>query len=99
MGALRWDIAVGLLAGMRDQRVTPNIITFNASVSALAAGQQWESAVSLLGDMHRAQVQPDLCPYRTSIDALYHAGRLAESARLYRRALDGGFSVYSPSAK
>eukprot|EP00959_Pyramimonas_sp_CCMP1952_P017727 376119-Pyramimonas_sp.AAC.1 len=41
-------------------RVAPNIITFNASVTALTAGQQWESAVSLLGDMQEVRLQPDL---------------------------------------
>jgi len=78
------------MAALRAQQLSPNLITFNATVDAAAIGRQWAVALALLWEMRHTSLQLDSHPYATVIDAMRLAGLPRRAADLYRRAqMDG----------
>eukprot|EP00438_Fugacium_kawagutii_P030805 Skav229495 [mRNA] locus=scaffold2455:48355:48795:- [translate_table: standard] len=49
--------------------VTPNVISYSASISACEKGSQWQQALALLQHMPRAQVLPNLYAQNSTISS------------------------------
>ena len=47
----QWQQALALLDQMREKDVTPDVITYNAAISAREKGGQWQQALALLDQM------------------------------------------------
>jgi len=77
---------VSLLDGMRAAGVTPNVISYNAAISACEKGRQWEKAVSLLDGMRAAGVTPNVISYSAAIQACAVAEQPATALRLFQQA-------------
>ena len=60
----RPDTAVALLSVMRVEGLHPDVICYNATISACEKGGQWERALLLLEDMRAAGVAPDVVSTR-----------------------------------
>ena len=60
---------------MRAAGVQPNVISFNAAISACEKGGQCERALALLGDMRAAGVQPDVISFSAAISACEKGGQ------------------------
>ena len=52
-----------------EEAEEPDVITYNAAISAFEKGQRWELALSLLGDTRRSQLKPDVISYNAAICA------------------------------
>ena len=48
---MQWEEALGLLQEMVHKLLTPNVVSFNAAMSACEKGKQWEGALGLLHEM------------------------------------------------
>lgn len=53
----RWQDALTLLDAMRRRGPTPNVVTYNSTISACGKGQQWQQALGLLKDARRAKLR------------------------------------------
>ena len=52
-----WESALRLLDEMEQRSLQPNVISFNAALSALEKARQWEQAVQLLDEASAAGVR------------------------------------------
>jgi len=62
---------------MRRGRLDPNVVSYNAAVSACEKGQQWEMALSLMGQMRRSRVDPDEISNNVAVSAVASGGSAA----------------------
>eukprot|EP00966_Prymnesium_polylepis_P201568 4670544-Prymnesium_polylepis.1 len=67
---------------MRSARIEPNVITYNAAISACESGGQWERALRLLVDMRQARVKPDVITYNAAIAACGKGGEWEKALQL-----------------
>ena len=74
---------MSLLDEMRGAGVEPNVISFNATISACEKGGQWERAVSLLDEMRGAGVEPDVISFNAAIQACATAGQPSAALTLF----------------
>ena len=63
-----------VLAEMRARGIEPNVISYNAAISACEKGSQWERALELLGEMRTRGVEPNVINYNTALRALCRHG-------------------------
>jgi pentatricopeptide repeat protein len=67
---------------MRTKGVKPDVITYNASISACEKGGQWEKALQLLEEMRAKGVEPDVSLYSASISACEKGGQWEKALQL-----------------
>jgi pentatricopeptide repeat protein len=60
---------------MRAAGVAPNVISFNAAISACEKGGQWQRALSLLEEMRAAGVTPNVISFSAAISACEKGGQ------------------------
>lgn len=65
----QWARSLGCLEEMREQRLQPDIIAYNATISACAKGQQWQASIGLLAEMQVSPVGVDTVTYNATISA------------------------------
>jgi pentatricopeptide repeat protein len=64
------EASLHLLARMKREKVTPNIITYNTVINASAkGGLEWEGLLGLFAQMRHEGVQPDIITYNTLLSA------------------------------
>ncbi|CAE8725064.1 unnamed protein product, partial [Polarella glacialis] len=66
----------------RRYRLGIGIITYNAALSACAAGSGWDSAAALLGDLRRAGIQPDILTCNSAMKSALAGSRWRWALRL-----------------
>lgn len=86
----QWEKAIGLLKEMREQRVQPNVITYNAAMSACEKGDSWQSAFSLFAEMVNLNISHSVVSYGAAIAA---CGRASD----WGRALDLVWKLDAPN--
>ena len=52
---------------MRKVDLTPNVISFNAAISASEKGRQWEGAGSLLDKMRKVALTPNVISFNAAV--------------------------------
>ena len=60
---------MSLLAVMQQSAVLPNIISYDAAISACEMGRQGQQALGLWGGVAAAAVVPDVISYNAAISA------------------------------
>ena len=70
----KWERALSLRDEMRERGVTPNVISFNAAISACEKGGKWERALSLLDAMRERGVTPNVISFSAAISACEKGG-------------------------
>ncbi|CAK0873284.1 unnamed protein product [Prorocentrum cordatum] len=56
----QWQRALALLREMSEAKLQPDVISYNAGISACGDnGGQWQRALALLSEMHKANLEPD----------------------------------------
>ncbi|CAM9939827.1 unnamed protein product [Scytosiphon promiscuus] len=90
----KWREAVSLVEEMQTEEVgiSPNVITYNAAITACRKGKQCDRAVALLRDMPRRGVSPNVASYSSAIAALGDAGRWQDAVSLFREIPDVGLA-------
>ena len=64
------EASLHLLARMKREKVTPNLITYNTVINASAkGGLQWEGLLGLFAQMRHEGIQPDIITYNTLLSA------------------------------
>ena len=76
--------ALQLLREMQRQSVKPDVISYNAAISACEKGAQPEQAVQLLRAMQQQSVEPDVIRCSASISACEKRARPEQALRLLR---------------
>ena len=54
---------------MRQKSLEPNVITYNAAISACEKAKQAEKALELLEEMRQGGLKPDVITYSAAISA------------------------------
>ena len=54
---------------MRGAGITPDVISYNAAISACSRGQQWQRALGLLEALRAAGITPNVVRYSAAISA------------------------------
>ena len=54
---------------MQQTAVVPDVISYNAAISACEKGQQWQQALSVLAEMQQTAVLPYVISYNAAISA------------------------------
>ena len=75
---------------MREQRVQPNVITYNAAMSACEKGDSWQSAFSLFAEMVNLNISHSVVSYGAAIAACRRASD-------WERALDLVWKLDAPN--
>ncbi|CAK0863428.1 unnamed protein product [Prorocentrum cordatum] len=52
---------------MREAKLEPDVISYNAGISACEKGKQWQPALALLSEMREAKLEPDVISYNAAI--------------------------------
>ena len=79
-----WKQALALLfESMPTAKVQPNVISYNAAVSACEKGGQWQEAMTLFEAMPKAQIQPNVISYNAGISACEKGGQWQEALALF----------------
>ncbi|CAK0840363.1 unnamed protein product, partial [Prorocentrum cordatum] len=55
----QWQRALALLSEMREAKLKPNVISYNAGISSCEKGEQWQRALALLSEMRKAKLKPE----------------------------------------
>lgn len=74
-GAGKWEQALDLLARMRQVGVRPDLLSYNATLSACAKGRKWREAVALLRRMPGGGVPPDRVSYELAVKVCGNCGQ------------------------
>ena len=64
----QWGEALGLLHEMVHQ-LTPNVVSYNAAITACEIGELWEGALVLLQEMGHQLLTPDVLGWNSAISA------------------------------
>jgi pentatricopeptide repeat protein len=79
----QYEASLHLLARMKRERVTPNLITYNTVINACAkGGLDWEGLLGLFAQMRHEGIQPDIITYNTLLSACSRSNPF-----LYRRLI------------
>lgn len=71
---------------MREHGVTPDVITYNALITACAAGGQHLKALDLLQEMQDLDgIAPDVISYNAAITACAHGGQWQQALQLFEQ--------------
>ncbi|CAK0817015.1 unnamed protein product [Prorocentrum cordatum] len=65
---------------MREAKLEPDVISYNAGISACGKGEQWQRALALLSEMWEAKVEPNVISYSAGASA-------CETGEQWQRAL------------
>ncbi|CAJ1342757.1 unnamed protein product [Effrenium voratum] len=74
-GAVAWPWAMDLLRQMHDLQLAPDVYTFSAALSSLAAAGRWQPALQLLQAMREAKVWPNAVSYGAAMSACDKGGQ------------------------
>jgi pentatricopeptide repeat domain-containing protein 1 len=72
---------------MRNARISPTVISYNAAVSACEKGGQWQQALFLLQTMPKANLRIDVISYSAAISACEKGGQWQQSVTLFEKML------------
>merc|ERR1712118_57970 len=79
----QWERALSLLDEMRERGVSPDVISFNAAISACEKGGQWERALSLLDEMRESGVSPNVISFNAAILSCAKASQPGVAMQLF----------------
>ena len=65
----QWQKALSILGEMQQRGLEPNVITYNALISACEKGHNAEKAMELFVEMHQRGLEPNVITYTTLISA------------------------------
>jgi pentatricopeptide repeat domain-containing protein 1 len=54
---------------MQDREINPDVMTYNATISACEKGGQWEKALDLFREMQDREIDPSVMTYNAAISA------------------------------
>ena len=60
---------MALLSEMREAKLEPNVISYNAGISACDKSRQWQRALSLLSEMWEAKLGSNVISYYSRVGA------------------------------
>ena len=83
LAPLQWELALELFQEMVREQCTPNTVTYNSLITALAQGAQWQKAGEVFEQMQGQGCHPDVVTYTALISAFEKGGqwRLALEVR------------------
>ena len=85
--------AKALLRKMEGRGLSPNVITYNAAISACEKGEQWEYALALLRRMEARRLRPDAISYCATISACGRGGQWERVLSLLDQMEEGGLQL------
>ena len=71
---------------MQRRGVQPDVITWNAAISACEKGAQWERALEMFEEMQRRGLQPDVITWNAVISSCQQSGSLDQAIDLFLEA-------------
>eukprot|EP00959_Pyramimonas_sp_CCMP1952_P096821 2023587-Pyramimonas_sp.AAC.1 len=59
----QWQRALALFCEVREAKLEPDVIIYNAGVSVCRKSEQWQRALALLSEMREVKLVPDIITY------------------------------------
>ena len=84
----QWQQALSLFEQMRQENVTPSVISFSAAILACEQGGKWERALSLLKQLCEAGMMPDVISFSAAISAYEKGGQWERASSLLKQLCD-----------
>lgn len=78
-------MVVHLLDEMPHVKVTPNVVSYTAAVSACEKGGQWQIALYLLDEMPLVKVTPEVNAYCAAMTACERGGQWQAALSLFQQ--------------
>ena len=75
-------VTLQLLDEMQQRRLEPNVINFNATISACEKGRQWEKALQLPYEMQQRRLEPNVISFNAAISACGKGGQWEKALEL-----------------
>ncbi|CAE8636052.1 unnamed protein product [Polarella glacialis] len=99
-GAGQWEPALWLLGSMlRSRSPSPDVITFNATVTACDRGQQWQRALSVVELMRSQNLEATVITLNATLSACVKGRQWQAALLLFEEMLrQGGAERRGPSA-
>merc|ERR1711966_109308 len=82
--------ALLLLKQMRRTGIQPDVVTYNAAISACEKGGKWEKALSLHKEMRGDGLKPNVISYSAAISACQKGTQLEEALSLLEEMCEEG---------
>ncbi|CAK0806722.1 unnamed protein product [Prorocentrum cordatum] len=67
---------------MQEVKLEPNVMSYNAGISACEKGEQWQRALELLGKMQEVKLEPSVITYNAGIVACRRCGQWQQALSL-----------------
>ncbi|CAK0847313.1 unnamed protein product [Prorocentrum cordatum] len=68
---------------MQTTKLDPNVVSFNAGISACEKGKQWQRALALMSEMRETKLEPDAISYNAGISACERCGHWRQALSLF----------------
>ena len=78
---------------MRECGLEPDVISYNAAISACEKGSQWQRALGLLGDMRQLKLEPNIATFTALMQAVVTSGNIDDGFSLLQEAEAAGFAT------
>ena len=83
-------MALQLFQEMRTYGIEPNIISYNATISACEKGVQWDKAMNLFKDMQINSIDPNIISYSETIGACFNSCKYKEAFKQLQEGQSNG---------
>jgi pentatricopeptide repeat protein len=84
---------------MRERGIEPEVITYNAAMTACGKASQWERALELLSEMRERGLEPDMITYSVAISACEKGSQKERALELLsemrERGLEPNIATYT----
>ena len=85
-----WPKALDYYALMKQEGLSPTLMTYNSLLHALAKGGQWEKAEMLVKDIAKVSLKPDALTYNLLMSAFGEAEQWEKGLQLYETMQEAG---------
>ena len=89
-GGGQWKKALQLFEEMRNNGIVPNVISYNATISACEKGGEWKKALQLFQEMRNNGIQSDVISYKTIIGVCFNSCKYKEALELLQEGQSNG---------
>ncbi|CAK0882887.1 unnamed protein product [Prorocentrum cordatum] len=79
---------------MREAKLEPDVISYNAGISVCEKGDQWQRVLALLSEMREAKLEPNVISYNAGISVCEEGEQCQRALALLSRDAGGNAGAH-----